>query len=55
MCKGKYSPKIDEALISALYRLAKEQKKPMTVLVKEIIAKHLQEVRHGNGSLENSA
>ena len=36
-----YSPKINEEFIPALYRLAKERKKPMTQLVNEIIGKYL--------------
>ncbi len=36
-----YSPKINEDFISALYRLAKERKKPMTQLVNEIIGNYL--------------
>ena len=32
-----YSPKINEALIPALYRLAKERKMPMTGLVEQFI------------------
>ncbi len=38
-----YSPKINEEFIPVLYRLAKEQKKPMTQLVNEIIGKYLAE------------
>lgn len=36
-----YSPKINEEFIPALYRLAKERKKPMTQLVNEIIGNYL--------------
>jgi hypothetical protein len=36
-----YSPKIAEDLISKIYRGAKERKKPMTVIVDEILRKNL--------------
>jgi len=36
-----YSPKINEDFIPALYRLAKERKKPMTQLVNGIISQYL--------------
>jgi len=32
-----YSPKVDEKLIPILFRLAKSQKKPMTVIVNSMI------------------
>jgi hypothetical protein len=32
-----YSPKIDEDLIPILYRLAKQEKKPMTKLIDEML------------------
>jgi len=38
-----YSPKIDEGLIPALYRLAKERKVPMTRLVNEMLRSALGE------------
>jgi hypothetical protein len=38
-----YSPKIDKSLIPILYRLAKEEGKPMTKLVNEILRKVLKE------------
>lgn len=47
-----YSPKINENLIPVIYRLAKEQKKPMTKLVNEIIEKALKE---DYGSIEDSS
>ena len=40
-----YSPKINEEFIPALYRLAKERKKPMTQLVNEIIGNYLADQR----------
>jgi hypothetical protein len=40
-----YSPKINEDFIPALYRLAKERKKPMTQLVNEIIGNYLADQR----------
>ena len=36
-----YSPKIDEELIPEIYRLAKEEKIGMTVLVSRIIREYL--------------
>ncbi len=36
-----YSPKIKPQFIPALYRLAKDRKKPMTVIVNEMIAASL--------------
>ena len=36
-----YSPKIQEDLIPVLYKLAKEQGKPMTKVVDEILRKEL--------------
>lgn len=36
-----YSPKVSEKLIPALYRKAKEQNKPMTELVNEILVADL--------------
>lgn len=38
-----YSPKIDEGLIPALYRLAKQRKVPMTRLVNEMLRSALGE------------
>lgn len=38
-----YSPKIDEELIPALYRMAKEKKIPITRLVNGIIQSALEE------------
>jgi len=40
-----YSPKINEEFIPALYRLAKERKKPMTQFVNEIIGNYLADQR----------
>jgi len=40
-----YSPKINEEFIPALYRLAKERKKPMTQLVNDIISQYLADQR----------
>ena len=40
-----YSPKINEDFIPALYRLAKERKKPMTHLVNDILGKYLADQR----------
>lgn len=37
-----YSPKISEALIPILYRMAKDRSVPMTVLVNRIIGKEIQ-------------
>ena len=36
-----YSPKIAEDLIPKIYRRAKEKKKPMTVIVDEVLRKNL--------------
>lgn len=36
-----YSPKVKEELIPTLYQLAKKEKKPMTVLVNELIEESL--------------
>jgi hypothetical protein len=36
-----YSPKIDEALIPPLYRLALARRQPMTTLVSQILARYL--------------
>ena len=36
-----YSPKIKEDLIPHLYRLAKQEKKPMTAVVDEILRKEI--------------
>lgn len=36
-----YSPKIDETLIPALYRLGKATGKPMTKLVKKAVEEYL--------------
>ena len=41
MCKGYYSPKIREDLIPVLYRLAKEEKRPMTKVVDQILREGL--------------
>ena len=48
-----YSPKIDENLIPVLYRLAKEQKRPMTALVNELIGKALKEITDGRGNKDS--
>jgi len=40
-----YSPKIAEDLIPKIYVRAKREKKPMTILVSEILEKHLEEVK----------
>jgi len=40
-----YSPKIREAFIPLLYRLAKQLRKPMTAVVNEIIAKELEQLK----------
>ena len=40
-----YSPKIKELFIPPLYRLSKQLKKPMTVVVNEIIAKGLEQLQ----------
>ena len=37
-----YTPKISEKFIPVLYRIAKEEKKPMTRLVNEIIRQELE-------------
>ena len=37
-----YSPKISEALIPVLYRMAKDRSVPMTVMINRIIGKELQ-------------
>jgi hypothetical protein len=39
-----YSPKISEEHIPKLYKMAKEQKRPMTRLVNEIIGKAISEI-----------
>lgn len=39
-----YSPKIREIFIPTLYRLSKHLKKPMTVVVNEIIGKELEKI-----------
>ena len=42
-----YSPKIDEKLIPALYRLSKELKVPMTRLVNSIISSGIEQIKKG--------
>lgn len=48
-----YSPKINEEFIPALYRLAKERKKPMTQLVNEIIGNYLADQRKEEGHVSD--
>lgn len=48
-----YSPKIREEFIPALYQLGKELKKPMTVVVNEIIGKALTEQAGSVTTLNN--
>ncbi len=36
-----YSPKVKEDLIPVLYRLAKQQGRPMTKIIDEILREHL--------------
>jgi hypothetical protein len=38
-----YSPKISEDIVPQLYQLAKQEKKPMTKYVNEILLAHLAE------------
>ena len=45
-----YSPKIDEKLIPALYRLSKELKVPMTRLVNSIISSGIEQIKKGMNS-----
>ena len=40
-----YSPKIDENLIPALYRIGKAKGKPMTRVVNEIITKAIKKIK----------
>jgi len=40
-----YSPKLPEEMIRELYQLKQKIKKPMTVMVKEAVAKYLKEKR----------
>ena len=42
-----YSPKIDERLIPALYRLAKALNVPMTRLVNAMIANGIEQIKKG--------
>ncbi len=48
-----YSPKISEELVPALYWIAKEEKKPMTRLVNDIIRTAI-ERRHQHESQGNT-
>ena len=50
-----YSPKIDEKLIPKLYRLAKSRNKPMTKIVNEIIAAHLEGIKPLDVQIEESS
>ena len=50
-----YSPKIDEAFIPILYRLAKERKVPMTRLVNEILRDAVAESLEDPVGAENHA
>jgi len=43
-----YSPKIREALIPALYKIAKDRGVPMTALVNQIIDKEVQKQKRKN-------
>ena len=45
-----YSPKVSEKHIPVLYRLGKEQKKPMTYLVNEAVAQYLASQAKCDGS-----
>ena len=46
-----YSPKVKEDLIPILYKLAKQEQKPMTALVDEMIRA---EIANRNGNVEAS-
>ena len=48
-----YSPKIDERLIPALYRLAKALNVPMTRLVNAMIAKGIEQIERGKRDEHN--
>jgi hypothetical protein len=48
-----YSPKISESLVHQLYQEAKNQNKPMTRLVNEIIEKHLSERKESEIGLQS--
>ena len=43
-----YSPKISEALIPTLYRIAKDRGVPMTALVNRIIGKEIRKEKRKN-------
>jgi hypothetical protein len=47
-----YSPKISEAFIPTLYRMAKEQGVRMTVLVNRIISQEIQKQKETEGRNE---
>ena len=51
--KTMYCPKIKEEFIPILYRMAKEQRKPMTKLVNQIIERAIKE--NGGGPDESTA
>ena len=44
-----YSPKISPSLIPIIYKKAKEEKKPMTIIVNDIIRDKLNEKSEGQG------
>ena len=46
-----YSPKVKEDLVPILYKLAKRERKPMTVLVDEMLRS---EIARRNGQAETS-
>jgi hypothetical protein len=49
-----YSPKIDEKLIPIIYQLAKQERKPMTKIVAELLrsALNARDVLHAESSTE---
>lgn len=48
-----YSPKINEALIPDLYRIAKDQGVPMTVLVNRMIDREIPKQKRNNRKEES--
>lgn len=48
-----YSPKIREALIPKIYKLAQKNKKPMTYIVNETLTKYLESYEGEKGDAEN--
>ena len=48
-----YSPKINETLIPALYRIAKDQGVPMTILVNRMIDREIRKQKRKNRKEES--